>query len=251
MDFQKILENKPLLYAIIGGAAFIVLLLFITIGVVASSGSHSANKANPGKTVTEEPIKEDVDLLTTDNLGKAIEIQALLARYNISVSRALDGTKSRLYLKKGDCTTGMKKCTTAQRDEALIQIVQSGLMDQNVGLEIFDKGDFTSTKEDKKIRLTRAVNGELSRLIRKIKPIENASVFISIPEQTMFTSQQKPVTATVQVVIPSGEKLEPLKIKAITNLLLGSVSGLENENISIEEKEIIEKAVEIGMEALD
>ena len=198
MDFQKILENKPLLYAIIGGAAFIVLLLFITIGVVASSGSHSANKANPGKTVTEEPIKEDVDLLTTDNLGKAIEIQALLARYNISVSRALDGTKSRLYLKKGDCTTGMKKCTTA-----------------------------------KKIRLTRAVNGELSRLIRKIKPIENASVFISIPEQTMFTSQQKPVTATVQVVIPSGEKLEPLKIKAITNLLLGSVSGLENENISI------------------
>ena len=233
MDFQKILENKPLLYAIIGGAAFIVLLLFITIGVVASSGSHSANKANPGKTVTEEPIKEDVDLLTTDNLGKAIEIQALLARYNISLSRALDCTKSRLYLKKGDCTTGMKKCTTAQRDEALIQIVQSGLMDQNVGLEIFDKGDFTSTKEDKKIRLTRAVNGELSRLIRKIKPIENASVFISIPEQTMFTSQQKPVTATVQVVIPSGEKLEPLKIKAITNLLLGSVSGLENENISI------------------
>ena len=127
----------------------------------------------------------------------------------------------------------MKKCTTAQRDEALIQIVQSGLMDQNVGLEIFDKGDFTSTKEDKKIRLTRAVNGELSRLIRKIKPIENASVFISIPEDTMFTSQKKPVTATVQIVLSPGEKLDQLKVKAITNLLLGSVSGLEAENISI------------------
>ncbi len=227
MDFEKILENKPLLYGIIGGVV-LLLALFITIGVVSSNG----NSKN-GQTVSEEAIKEDVDLLTTDNLGKAIEIQALLARYNIAVSRSLDGTKSRLYLKKGDCTTGMKKCTTAQRDEALIQIVQSGLMDQNVGLEIFDKGDFTSTKEDKKIRLTRAVNGELSRLIRKIKPIENASVFISIPEQTMFTSQQKPITATVQIVIPSGEKLEPLKVKAISNLLLGSVSGLEAENISI------------------
>ena len=183
--------------------------------------------------MSEQKLTTDVDLLTTDNMGKAIEIQALLARYGISVSRALDGTKSRLYLKAGDCTTGMKKCTTTQRDEALIQIVQSGLMDQNVGLEIFDKGDFTSTKEDKKIRLTRAVNGELSRLIRKIKPIENASVFISIPEQTMFTSQQKPITATVQIVIPSGEKLEPLKVKAISNLLLGSVSGLTAENISI------------------
>ncbi len=229
MDFQKILENKPLLYGIIGGIV-LILALFIIIGIAAG---HSGSTSKGGRIVTEEPIKEDIDLLTTDNIGKAIEIQALLARYNIAVSRTLDGTKSRLYLKKGDCTTGMKKCTTAQRDEALIQIVQSGLMDQNVGLEIFDKGDFTSTKEDKKIRLTRAVNGELSRLIRKIKPIENASVFISIPEQTMFTSAQKPVTATVQVVIPPGEKLEPIKVKAISNLLLGSVSGLEAENISI------------------
>ena len=228
MDFQKILENKPLLYGIIGGLV-LVLALFITIGIVASSGSKNKN----GTTVTEQPLKTDVDLLTTDNLGKAIEIQALLARYNIAVSRALDGTKSRLYLKAGDCTTGEKKCTTAQRDEALIQIVQSGLMDQNVGLEIFDKGDFTSTKEDKKIRLTRAINGELSRLIRKIKPIENASVFISIPEQTMFTENQKPVTATVQIVLAPGEKLDQLKVKAISNLLLGSVSGLSAENISI------------------
>ncbi len=229
MDFQKLLENKPLLYGIIGGLV-LVLALFVTIGVVASSKSKDKNGE---QTVTEQPLKTDVDLLTTDNLGKAIEIQALLARYNIAVSRSLDGTKSRLYLKAGDCTTGMKKCTTAQRDEALIQIVQSGLMDQNVGLEIFDKGDFTSTKEDKKIRLTRAVNGELSRLIRKIKPIENASVFISIPEDTMFTSQKKPVTATVQIVLSPGEKLDQLKVKAITNLLLGSVSGLEAENISI------------------
>ena len=230
MDFQKLLENKPLLYGII--AAVVVLFLIIVIGSVSVSKSKSAQDKN-GVTVTEQPLKEDVDLLTTDNLGKAIEIQALLARYGIAVSRSLDGTKSRLYLKANDCTTGMKKCTTAQRDEALIQIVQSGLMDQNVGLEIFDKGDFTSTKEDKKIRLTRAINGELARLIRKIKPIENASVFISIPEQTMFASNQKPVTATVQIVIPSGEKLDQLKVKAISNLLLGSVSGLEAENISI------------------
>jgi len=227
MEFlQKIQENKPLLYGIIGGAIIVIALILI-ISISAVSGSKDKNA------VTDQPLKTDVDLLTTDNLGKAIEIQALLARYNIAVSRALDGTKSRLYLKAGDCTTGMKKCTTAQRDEALIQIVQSGLMDQNVGLEIFDKGDFTSTKEDKKIRLTRAVNGELSRLIRKIKPIENASVFISIPEQTMFTDNKKPVTATVQIVLAPGEKLEPLKIKAISNLLLGSVSGLEAENISI------------------
>lgn len=229
MEFlQKLQENKALFGALIAGIVIIVALAVIV--PIATAGNKN------GKTdveVSHEPIKEDVDLLTTDNLGKALEIQALLAKQDIAASRAVDGTKSRIYLKKGDCTTGRKRCTTEQRDKAIIAIVESGLFDQNVGLEIFDKGDFTSTKEDKKIRLARAINGELSRLIRKINPIENASVFISIPEQSMFANNQKPVTATVQLTMPIGEKLDQSKVKAISNLLLGSVSGLLPENISI------------------
>lgn len=218
MDFQKILENKPLLYGLIGGLV-VVLALFITVGIVVSSNNSGAPKA-----VKEKVIDKPLDLLTTDNLGKAIEIQALLAREGITVERRADGQKSVLYL---------AKYTMTQRDRALLAIVKSGLVDQNIGLEIFDKGDFTSTKEDKRIRLTRAINGELSRLIRKIPPIENASVFVSIPEQVMFEQDQKPITATVQIVMPSGEKLDNMKVKAIRNLLLGSVNGLEAENISI------------------
>lgn len=219
MDFQKLLENKPLLYGIIGGVV-LLLALFVTVGIVSSQKSNNG----AAKIVSEKVIKEPLDLLTTDNLGKAIEIQALLAREGIDASRKLDGTKSTIFL---------KQYTQSQKDAALLAIVKSGLMDQNVGLEIFDKGDFTSTKEDKRIRLARAINGELARLIRKIPPIENASVFISIPEQTMFTSMQKPVTATVQITIPAGDRLDQIKVKAITNLLLGSVTGLTSENIAI------------------
>ena len=228
MDFKELLDNKPLLFGIIGGAVVIVALILV---IAVAGGSKNSSS---GTEITGEPIKEDVNLLTTDNMGKAIEIQALLAKYDIAVSRKLDGTKSILYLKKGDCKTGRKACYTTDRDLALIQIVQSGLMDQNVGLEIFDKGDFTSTKEDKKIRLSRAINGELARLIRRIDGVDNASVFISIPEQTMFTSMQKPVTATVQLTLAKdATKLDQLKIKAITNLLLGSVTGLTADNIAI------------------
>lgn len=228
MDFKELLDNKPLLFGLIGGAIVIVALILV---IAVAGGSKSTSG---GTEITGEPIKEDVNLLTTDNMGKAIEIQALLAKYDIAVSRKLDGTKSILYLKKGDCKTGRKACYTTDRDLALIQIVQSGLMDQNVGLEIFDKGDFTSTKEDKKIRLSRAINGELARLIKRIDGVDNASVFISIPEQTMFTSMQKPVTATVQLTLAKdATKLDQLKIKAITNLLLGSVTGLTADNIAI------------------
>ena len=228
MDFKKLLEKKILLASIVGGIV-LLLIIFIISGTIAAS--HKADKE--GVDVSKEPLKEDVDLLTTDNMGKALEIQALLAKNNIVASRLVDGTKSVLRLKKGDCTPGMRKCTTEQRDRAIMVIVESGLYDQNVGLEIFDKGDFTSTKEDKKIRLVRAMNGELARLIKRIDGIEDASVFISIPEQSMFSANQKPVTATVQLTVAVGQTLNMSTIKAVSNLLLGSVSGLVASNISI------------------
>ena len=173
----------------------------------------------------EQVIKNDpVTLFTTDNSGKALEVQALLAREQITATKVENGSKVSIVL---------KEYTKDQRDRALLAIVKSGLMDEHTGLEIFDKGDFTSTKDDKKIRLIRAINGELARLIRKIPPIENAQVFISIPEQTFFSQDQKPITATVQITMPSGERLDNMKVKAISNLLLGAVHGLQSDNISI------------------
>lgn len=222
MDFNKILENKPLVFGIIGGAVAVALLL----SVVALFKPTASPTSGGGKVSYEanKVIKEELELLTTDNIGKAIELQALLAREGIQAKRRAEGQKSTLYL---------EKYTQSERDRALLAIVKSGIMDEHMGLEIFDKGDFTSTKQDKKIRLARAINGELSRLIRKIPPIENASVFIAIPDSSLFTSKQSPITATVQVSIPSGTTLERDKVRAIKNLLMGSIPNLRIENISI------------------
>ena len=232
MNFQELLQNKKML-AIIAGVVVIVLALFLTIGIVAAGKGGQSN-------VMEKPIKERLVLLTTDNLGKAIEIQSLLARQGIEAKRRVDGTKSEIYLENYRPT---------QRDTALMAIVKSGLMDQNVGLEIFDKGDFTSTREDKKIRYARAVNGELARLIKKLENVENATVFVSIPETKMFSNDPKPKTAAVQVTLGHryvnsdgtttdvATKLDRSDIKAITNLLMGAVEGLEQENITITDTE--------------
>ena len=225
MDFQKLMENKPVFYGIIAGITAIVLILII---VVTVSVARPANKN--GQTVNApapKVIQEDISLLTTDKIGLAIEVQALLARNGIKARRLLDGTKSQIVLSVKD------KITEDQRDIAILKIVESGLADEHVGLEIFDTGDFTSTKEDKRIRLIRAMNGELARLIRKIPPIKNAQVFVSVPEQSLFARDQKPITATVQIQLDVGERLDNMKIKAITNLLLGAIQGLKAEDIAI------------------
>ena len=226
-DFKQLMENKPLFYTLIACVGIVTVMFIITISVVINTGSSSANTSNPNKQIkkAEKVIKNDpVTLFTTDNTGKALEVQALLAREQITATKVDNGSKVSIVL---------KEYTRDERDRALLTIVKSGLIDEHTGLEIFDKGDFTSTKDDKKIKLVRAINGELARLIRKIPPIENAQVFISIPEQTFFAQDQKPITATVQLTMPAGERLDNMKVKAISNLLLGAVHGLESENISI------------------
>ncbi len=217
-QIKQLLANKTIMIGVIA-VVTIALTLFILIGLV----NMGKAKDSP-KPADEEKIESDIDLLTTDNLGKALEIQALLTKHGISASRVADGTKSKLVLSKKGCSLAKKNsCTIKERDTAIMVIVESGLYDQNVGLEIFDKGDFTSTKEDKQIRLVRAMNGELARLIKRIDGIQDASVFISIPEKSMFTANQKPVTATVQLTVSVGQTLSQNTIKAVTNLVLGAV----------------------------
>lgn len=224
-DLKQITENKPLLYTIIICAGLAVVMFISMICVVASVNNSKSKSPEGQMKIAQRVIKNDpVTLFTTENAGKALEVQALLAREQIVATKVDNGSKTSLVL---------KEYTKDQRDRALLAIVKSGLLDEHTGLEIFDKGDFTSTKDDKKIRLIRAINGELARLIRKIPPIENAQVFISIPEQSFFAQNQKPITATVQITMPSGERLDNMKIKAISNLLLGAVHGLEADNISI------------------
>lgn len=224
-DLKQITENKPLFYTIITCVGLFVVMFIIVVATLAHVNSTGAKSPDGQIKVAERVIKNDpVTLFTTDNAGKVLEVQALLAREQITATRVENGSKISLVL---------KEYTKDQRDRALLAIVKSGMLDEHTGLEIFDKSDFTSTKDDKKIRLVRAINGELARLIRKIPPIENAQVFISIPEQTFFAQNQKPITATVQITMPSGERLDNMKVKAISNLLLGAVHGLEADNISI------------------
>lgn len=215
------LKNKNVL--IIAGAVIAILIVVIIAVAMNKPGGGDGTNAKP-----IEKIKEPIMLLTTGDTGKALEIQALLAREGITVRQGGKGNKIELWLMKED------DITVAQRDIAIVTIVKSGIMDKNIGLEIFDKGDFTSSREDKRIRLARAINGELARLIKKIPGIEDATVFVAIPKDTIFTSLKQPTTATVQLVLPpTADRLDRNIIRTIKNLLIGSIEGLEAENISI------------------
>lgn len=215
-QIQQLLQNRRLLAVV----AVVVVLILVVIIIAAVNGGGS--KSGTARKLS----KEEMVLANVDNIGKAIEVQALMAREGINLIREdIEGGKARLSFDKD--------ATTDDRDRALVTLVQSGLMDKNVGLEIFDKGDLTASREEKRIKLVRARNGELARLIRKIPPIQDASVFISMPEPTIFKRDMVPPSATVQVTLSPGERLTRDKVRSIINLLVGSIENLEAKNVSL------------------
>ncbi|MDX2085918.1 MAG: flagellar M-ring protein FliF C-terminal domain-containing protein [Candidatus Melainabacteria bacterium] len=216
-QIQQFLQNRQMV-AIAGGVA--LLLVIIIVVLVMNSGGPK----EPGDKKID-PVKH-AQLATVPNVGKALEIQALLAREGIHVDLE-KGTGSNMNILLPAETT------MNERDRAVISLVQSGLMDRNVGLEAFDQGDLTASREEKRIKLIRAQQGELARLIRKIDPIEDASVSLSIPDSTIFKSQQKPISASVQVSIPSGTRLGRDKVRSIINLMVGSIQDLTAHNVAL------------------
>jgi flagellar M-ring protein FliF len=214
-QLQALLQNRNALIGI--GLALLGLILLLVFQPWGGGGEKS----------TSEPLTEEQrGLATVETLGKAIEIQALLAREGLRMERAeADGGKS--IIRFGD------KATQEDRDRALITLVESGLMDRNVGLEAFDKGDLTASREEKRIKLIRAQQGELARLIRKIRPIQDATVSLSIPEPSIFKSEQKPMSASVQVTLDSGDRLTRDKVRSIINLVVASIQGLDAQHVAL------------------
>jgi flagellar M-ring protein FliF len=72
-----------------------------------------------------------------------------------------------------------------------ITIASLGIPKNNgVGFELFDTQEFGATSFDQNVKYLRAMEGELSRTINALSPIESASVSLALPKDTLFVSKQ-------------------------------------------------------------
>jgi len=102
-----------------------------------------------------------------------------------------------------------------------------------IGFEVFDKQSFALTDYVQKVNYTRALQGELARTITTLDPVENARVHLALPEKRLFKNQQKEATASVILSLIPGQKLNSNQVNGIIHLVGGSVTGLNNEDITI------------------
>lgn len=118
--------------------------------------------------------------------------------------------------------------------EERLKLASNGIpKSSKVGFEIFDKQEFGATDFDQKVKFVRATEGELSRTIESLTPIEKASVHIAIPKDSVFVSKETPPSASVVLRLKPGMALTPAQVLGIKNLVSAAITRLEAENVRI------------------
>ncbi|MCL2340602.1 MAG: flagellar M-ring protein FliF [Proteobacteria bacterium] len=102
-----------------------------------------------------------------------------------------------------------------------------------VGFEIFDKQSFALTDFTQKVNYSRALQGELSRTIASLGPVESARVHLALPEKRLFKDQQQPATASVIIKLAPGKRLSEPQIEGIVHLVSSSIEGLAPQRVTV------------------
>ncbi|MCR4742032.1 MAG: flagellar M-ring protein FliF [Treponema sp.] len=124
-------------------------------------------------------------------------------------------------------------------DEKTARKVRAILASENIAapnpFEDYYQRDWSTTDSDQLVKLNKALQEELRQYILTVDGIRDASVIIVRPETTLFSADQKPVTAAVKIRTDSNSDIltNRRKIQGLQRLILAGVEGLTEENLVI------------------
>ncbi len=212
MDFKVLFSQLVVLYAkltkqqkIIIAIAIVGIVAFLLFLVV-----YTAQKNQPNR------YEVLFDSLSSSDAAKVVEqLEKENIEYKLEANNIIKVPKNVVYKQR-------------------ISIASLGIpKDNGVGFELFDTQEFGATSFDQKIKHLRALEGELSRTINALSPIESASVSLALPKETLFVSKQIDPTASVMVQLVDGRSLSSRQIRGIKNLVAAAVPKMSSSDVML------------------
>jgi flagellar M-ring protein FliF len=212
MDFKVLFSQLVILYdklnkqqKIIIAAAIVGIVSFLIFMVVYSA-----------KQTANEKYEVLFDSLSSADAAKVIEqLEKDSIPYELLANNVIKVPKDAVYKQR-------------------IAIASLGIpKEHGVGFELFDTQEFGATSFDQKIKHLRALEGELSRTINALAPIESSSVSLALPKETLFVSEQIKPTASIMVTLVEGRSLSTKQIRGIKNLVASAVPNMTSANVML------------------
>uniref|UniRef100_A0A6V7KDY1 Flagellar M-ring protein n=1 Tax=Bracon brevicornis TaxID=1563983 RepID=A0A6V7KDY1_9HYME len=118
--------------------------------------------------------------------------------------------------------------------ETRLRLAQLGLPKGGaVGFELLDQEKFGISQFSEQINYQRALEGELSRTIETLGPVQTARVHLAIPKPSLFVREQKAPSASITLNLQPGRALDEGQINSIVYMISSSVSGLPPDNVTV------------------
>ncbi len=115
-----------------------------------------------------------------------------------------------------------------------IQLASAGIIASGgTGFELFDESRLGITDYERHVNYQRALEEELRRSIVQLDAVEQARVHLVLPEQSLFIRDEGQASASIVLKLSPTAQLQPSQVKAIINLVAGSVEKLEPQNVHV------------------
>jgi flagellar M-ring protein FliF len=101
------------------------------------------------------------------------------------------------------------------------------------GYELLDKNSFGQTQGQERIKVQRAIEGELVSTIQALEGVKSARVHLALPSQNGFFREQQKPSATVVLTLQPGRTLDRGQIAGVVRLVSGSVPDLNPKAVNV------------------
>lgn len=197
---------KPVQKGIFAGIVVLVIIAIVTMFRVSSAPTGVALFKTPFRDETDlDAVTQKLDL---DNVDYRVENGLII----VSDNKTAEKIKSNLI-----------------RDGVVPSYIDP--------FDVFNQSSWSDTDFERNVKLKNAFQKQLKNHILSLDDIANADVVITSPEKELFSSDQKPVTASVTVTFkPNSTMPENRKqLKGLQDLILRSVVGLTAENLTLQD----------------
>lgn len=101
------------------------------------------------------------------------------------------------------------------------------------GYALLDEQGITASEFRQRVDYQRALEGELTKTVSAIEDVDAAKVHLVIPEEDLFSDDERHPTASVLVKTKPGQDLSPGQVRSIVHLVSSSVEGLVPEQVTV------------------
>lgn len=115
-----------------------------------------------------------------------------------------------------------------------LSLASAGLpANSDAGYALLDGMSMTSSEFQQQVTYQRALEGELAKTISAMGGVQNASVKLAIPQDSVFVEEKAAPTASVFIETAVGGGLTTANVQAITNLVSASIEGMTAEDVAV------------------